>query len=99
MLEDEVVLLIERGHPPQFVMRLDLVSFWALSESSHRVNATKRLDEFYNQRIASNGTGEAVKGWIKELEDDVGVTPDEKSNDVQRFLNDIQNGFRKRKKA
>lgn len=75
-------------------MRLDLVSFWLLSESSHRVAAEDRLESFLDYRVASQAM-DAAK-WVKMLEEEAETTPPEQKNDMGRFLTDLGKGFKKR---
>lgn len=69
-----------------------MISFWSLSESSNRVRASLRLEEFLDRRIAQNGDQKITKDWVRELTADTGQAMPEQS-DQQRFVNDLAKGF------
>lgn len=60
-------MLIERGHSPEWLEDLDMCQFEALAESSQRMDARRRVTEFCDQRMATQGESKKVDEYLRPL--------------------------------
>lgn len=49
----------------EWLLDLDVKSFWALSQSSDRVNAAKKIENAWTAMIAAQGQSGGMKKWLK----------------------------------
>jgi hypothetical protein len=82
-------MLAERGHAMEWLLDLDVKSFWALSKSSERVNAANTIQQTLGLRVASQGTAKVLKDWLKPFREKVEVAGDS----ARDFLSKFGEGF------
>lgn len=54
-MQDTFVLLVQRGHSPEWLENLDMCQFESLAESSERLDARRRLTEISDGRQIAHG--------------------------------------------
>jgi hypothetical protein len=66
-MQDTLVMLIERGHDPDWVLGLDMCQFEALADSSNRIDARRRIESISDSRQVAHADGKAMEKYLKPL--------------------------------
>jgi hypothetical protein len=94
-MQDCIAWLGMKGFDMDKMIDMDILSLNELLASVSRLDGIEKADRTYAALMAAQGEGGAVLDWIQKtyLQGVEPAKPEEKSSDLNKFLNDFKGGI------